>query len=458
MDATILVVDDEPGITTHLKRFLSRKGYDVNVASNAREARHEMGRSYPDVVLLDLRLPDANGAELMVELKEDYPNARFIVMTAYGSIRSAVDSTRLGAAEYLTKPFEPEELLVAIRNVLNDKLLEEEVQRLRTGGDSGCRSERISLYPSSRMQQTLASARIAAGHDGIVLLLGESGTGKDYIARWIHQRSSRAEKPYFTINCAALTRELAESELFGHEHGAFTGARGRKRGMLELAGGGTILLNEVGEMDLSLQSKLLTFLDTMSFIRVGGEHSVTIDTRIIAATNRELGAEVERKRFREDLYYRLNVTTVSLPPLRDRIEDIPHLVEELLRRFRREMRLRNEIVVTPRAMRGLSEYRWPGNVRELRNALERAVMSARDGVITEAHLALQSTSSEWSYSIRFPKNGESLHDVTNRTAKSLIMEALRRSKTKVHAARLLGISRDSLNYQMKQLGIGARHV
>lgn len=458
MDATLLVVDDEPGITMHLKRFLSRKGYDVNVASNAKEAQQEMRRSYPDVVLLDLRLPDANGAELMVDFKENYPDTRFIVMTAYGSIRSAVDSTRLGAAEYLTKPFEPEELLVAIRNVLNDKLLKEEVQRLRTDGEIGSQSERVSLYPSSSMQQTLSSARIAASHNGIVLLLGESGSGKDYIARWIHQHSSRADKPYFTINCAALTRELAESELFGHEHGAFTGAKGRKRGMLELAREGTILLNEIGEMDMILQSKLLTFLDTMSFLRVGGEHSVTIDTRIIAATNRNLQNEVALGRFREDLYYRLNVTRVFLPPLRERIEDIPKLVDELLQRFRREMRLDSEPKVTPKAMRVLREYHWPGNVRELRNSLERAVISAKDGVITENHLALSSAGAEWCYSVRFPKEGESLHDVTNMTAKNLILEALRRSKTKVHAAQLLGITRDSLNYQMKQLGIGAPHV
>jgi DNA-binding NtrC family response regulator len=454
MDATILVVDDEPNITTHLQRFLTRKGFEVAIAFNAKEARAEMNKRYPDVVLMDLRLPDANGAELMVSLKQDYPETRFIMMTAYGSIRSAVESTRLGAVDYLTKPFEPEELMLIIRNAVRTKLLKEEVERLRSNQrcDNG-KERRISEYPSSLTRQMFESADIAASHDGIVLLLGESGVGKDYLARWIHQHSRRAEGPYFTINCAAVTRELAESELFGHEHGAFTGAKGRKRGMLELADGGTILLNEIGEMDIQLQSKLLSFLDTMSFIRVGGEHGIEIDTRIIAATNRDLRREVGEKRFREDLYYRLNVTTIDLPPLRERVADVPQLVDNIVARFQKEMRLTKPVIVTPDAMHALCSYHWPGNIRELRNALERAVITTRDGVITEEHLGLTPVSGDWSFQVRFPKQGESLHDVTNQAAKGLIQEALRRSKSKVHAAKMLGITRDALNYQMKNLGI-----
>ncbi len=453
MHASVLVVDDEIGMTSYLKRFLTRRGYEVETAGNAAEARRAMERLYPDVVLMDLRLPDADGSDLMESLKRDYPETRFIVVTAYGSIKSAVESTRRGAVDYLTKPFEPEELLVTIQNAIRNQILSEEVRRLRSGRRDSEQEERLSIYPSEPMQRMFSLAEGAASHDGIVLLLGESGTGKDHLARWIHEHSVRSDKPYFAINCAAVSPELAESELFGHEHGAFTGTRGRKRGMLELAHGGTILLNEIGEMDLRLQSKLLSFLDTMSIMRVGGERSISINTRILAATNRDLAREVAANRFRKDLFYRLNVTAIELPPLRQRAEDIPSLIGEMLPRFTRNLRLTTPPELTPEAVAALKAYPWPGNIRELRNILERAILTSRGGAITETHLSFGYLQTDWSYQLRFPDGGRTLKDVTDEVARRLIQEALRRAKSKVQAARLLGISRDALNYQMKVLGL-----
>lgn len=450
--ASVLVVDDEVGMTAYLKRFLKRKGYNVDIAENAKAARAAMERLYPDVVLMDLRLPDADGSELMSELRQDYPDARFIVVTAYGSIKSAVESTRRGAVDYLTKPFEPEELLVAIQNAMSNQILSEELQRLRSNQQQTTgRGDRVFVYPSAAMQEVLTLAHQAASQEGIVLLLGESGSGKDYLARWIHDHSERRDKPYFAINCAAVSRELAENELFGHEHGAFTGSKGRKRGMLELANHGTILLNEIGEMDLVLQSKLLSFLDTMSFMRVGGESSIVIDTRIIAATNRDLQAEVEKGRFRKDLYYRLNVTAIDLPPLRERTDDIPNLVNEFLDRFARDMRLPGSPEITQEALATLKSYPWPGNIRELRNILERAIITSPDGTITHTHLSFADSTAEWSHQIKFPSGNQTLKDITEDATRSLIREALRRSKNKVQAAKLLGISRDALNYQIRIL-------
>jgi transcriptional regulator with PAS, ATPase and Fis domain len=305
------------------------------------------------------------------------------------------------------------------------------------------------------MQQLRKVVENAARQDGIVLLEGESGTGKDHLARCIHRWSQRAEGPFFAINCAALTRELAESELFGHEPGAFTGTRGRKRGLLELAEKGSLLLNEIGELDPAIQSKLLTFLDTKSFVRVGGEKSISIDARLFAATNRDLLREVQDRRFRQDLYYRLAVFPIRLPPLRQRRADIPLIVEELLDKLFDDLGLAQRPLVGPDAMRALEEYEWPGNIRELRNVLERAIMLGGGKRITERDLSLQDHRGQWSYTINFPQ-GRSLHDVTREVARRLVLEALRRTGGKKQdAARLLGISRHALAHQLKRLQIRA---
>ncbi|HMK37618.1 MAG TPA: sigma 54-interacting transcriptional regulator [Desulfomonilaceae bacterium] len=309
-------------------------------------------------------------------------------------------------------------------------------------------------YPSQAMKSALSKARYAAAADSIILLLGESGSGKDYLARWMHDHSRRAKGPFFAINCAAVPHELAESELFGHEAGAFTGARGRKRGLLELAEGGTLLLNEIGELSLPLQSKLLTFLDTRTFPRVGGEKSVRVNARLMAATHRDLHDEVAKGRFLQSLFYRLNVFSISVPPLRERIEDIPVLVKELMEKLAAEMQLMEIPQPDSSALDALSHYGWPGNVRELRNVLERALMLAHEGKIHLSLPQLSSLSEDWSCNVCFPEN-RSLHDLTGEITHLMCSEALRRSGgNKKKAARLLGISRDSLYRYMKSYGRG----
>ncbi|MCP4680448.1 MAG: sigma-54-dependent Fis family transcriptional regulator [Deltaproteobacteria bacterium] len=456
MLASILIVDDEPQLAMYLKRLLIRKGYDVATAKTAADARRKMEQIYPDVVLMDLRLPDADGGELISEFREDYPDTRFIVVTAHGSIKSAVESTRRGASNYLTKPFESEELLLAIRAAMKSKMLSEEVQLLRSRERTSVTPNGLvsgTQYQAESMRRVFELAERSASKDGIVLLLGESGTGKNYLARWIHRHSPRSDGPFFSINCAAVSRELAESELFGHEPGAFTGTRGRKRGMLELADKGTILLDEIGEMDLQLQSKLLSFLDTKSFMRVGGEREIKIDARILAATNRDLFQDVNQGRFRNDLYYRLNVMPIELPPLRRRVADIPILAKEMLSKLSKEMHGNTPFDISQMAVEALNNYNWPGNIRELRNVLERAAITSDTNTINEHDLGLSSTSADWSYEVSFPDHDVSLHQITQNVASALIKEALRRSKTKSAAAQLLGISRDALNYQMKTLSL-----
>lgn len=299
-------------------------------------------------------------------------------------------------------------------------------------------------YPSLSARLMLSKALLSARTDSLILLNGESGSGKDHVARFIHDNSPRANGPYFAINCAAVAQDLAESELFGHEHGAFTGAHRRKRGLLELAEGGTLLLNEIGELSLTLQAKLLTFLDNRAFTRVGGEKSVSVNARLIAATNRDLERAVAEGRFRRDLYYRLNVAPITVPPLRDRIEDLPLLVREIVEELAETVFHGRIPEIDPDAMQSMKRYSWPGNVRELRNVLERALMLSGGETISGSALGLKGPEPDWFYTVAFPE-GRSLHDITNDIRRSLVIEALRRTGgAKRNAAKLLGISHDSL--------------
>ncbi|MFC1835471.1 sigma 54-interacting transcriptional regulator, partial [Thermodesulfobacteriota bacterium] len=308
-------------------------------------------------------------------------------------------------------------------------------------------------YNSKAMRGMMAQATQIANTDGTILLLGESGSGKDYLARWIHDHSERASGPYFGLNCAALSPELAESELFGHEAGAFTGARGRKKGMLELAEGGTLLLNEIGELPLSLQSKLLTFLDTMSFIRVGGERPVTVEARLMAATHRDLAEEVREGRFLEPLYYRLNVFNLQVPSLRDRHEDIPLLLEEIMCELAEKMHILEIPVIDSSVLEGLAAYHWPGNVRELRNAVERALMLWDGGRFDLKLPSPPRTDENWTYDLPFPSYW-TLKEVTDEVTKSMAIEALRRTRgNKKEAASILGVSRDALYRYIRRFKI-----
>ncbi len=316
------------------------------------------------------------------------------------------------------------------------------------------------VYSSKAMKFTLSLANVAAQNDSTVLLLGESGSGKDYMAKHIHNCSARASGPYFSVNCASIAASLAESELFGHEKGAFTGAHGRKRGLLELAEGGTLLMNEIGELSLPLQAKLLTFLDTRKFTRVGGEKEITVNVRLIAATNRDLEKEVETGGFRKDLFYRINVMSIRVPPLRERRQDIPILVQEILSQLCQELHISSPPIIGSVAMEGLKKYDWPGNVRELRNVLERSLILSEGREVSLGNLELRrdaedtgKTDGDWSFATSFPDN-RSLNEITQDLKRSLVNEALRRSKgSRQGAARLLGISRYSLKHYMKALGM-----
>jgi DNA-binding NtrC family response regulator len=454
MTATILIVDDEVRLARSYKQLLEREGFHVTCVFSVAEAEEQMARDYPDIVLMDRKLPDGDGCELMARLRPLYPGTQFVMITAQGSIRSAVRATREGATDYLTKPFEISELLVAIHNALRERSLQDEVLQLRSLDHPSREDGGPPRYPSTAIRQALELARKASAQDGIVLLLGASGCGKDFMARWIHNHSRRAQGPFFSINCAALAPELAESELFGHEPGAFTGSRGRKRGLLELAAGGTLLLNEIGELSLALQSKLLTFLDTRSFVRVGGERSITIDARLVAATNRDLGSDVERGRFRGDLFYRLNVFPIDIPPLRERTDDLPILVCELLDKLGRELEIAGDARVSAEAMEAMQRYHWPGNIRELRNVLERALILAEGPLIEKQHLSFRDTNEHWRLTLRFDEKID-LHRVTKDVARQLVTEALRRGRNKSEAAAMLNLSRHALAHQIRALGIEA---
>jgi DNA-binding NtrC family response regulator len=461
MAGTVLIVDDEVQLVRHLEYLLKSEGYQVAGVHDGASARQAVESIFPDVVLVDLKLPDTDGTTLMTELLRRHPTVGFIIITAYGSIRSAVEATKRGARDYLTKPFEPDELLVAVRNVIRDRIREEEIAVLRKRGRVSQRpgvaqdrpTEDPAQYRSPVMQETLRQAEQAAASDSIVLLLGESGSGKDYLARLIHDRSRRANGPFFAVNCAAVAPELAESELFGHEPGAFTGARGRKRGLLELAEGGTLLLNEIGELSLPMQAKLLTFLDTRSFTRVGGEANIQVNARLIAATNRELERETHEGRFRSDLFYRLNVLSICIPPLRERIEDLPLLVRQVVSRLATELAFTEIPQPDNQTLDVLASYHWPGNVRELRNVLERGIMLSGSGRLDLSGLKTVGDRKDWSYTVTFP-GGKTIHDVTKEMKRSLVLEALRRANgSKQIAARMLGISRHAFAHQMKAAGL-----
>ena len=394
------------------------------------------------------------GAELMVELKRTYADTEFIIITAHASIRSAVETTRQGGLDYLVKPFDPEEMLVAVRNAMASRKLTDEVRHHRSKSMNPSARLNQFMQPGSSpaMRKALAMGRMAAKQQGVLLLTGESGTGKNYFARWVHAQSTRSGGPFLLLNCAALPRELAESELFGHEPGAFTGAKGRRRGMLELAHGGTLVLDEIGDLELSLQSKLLSVLDSMSFSRVGGEKSVVVDTRLIACTNQDLERSVKEGRFREDLFYRLNVFPIRVPPLRERRKDIPVLIRELVADLSTDMGATEPAAIERSALELLSKADWPGNIRELRNMLERALMLSEVKSIRLRDLPQSATDTDWRIEVPFP-DGNDLHAATARVAKELILEALRRGKTKQGAAKLLGISRHALAHQMKTLDL-----
>lgn len=440
----VLVVDDEASARNALSTLLRSEGYDVTVLSDGREALDRLAILEPEVVVTDLQMPRLDGLSLVQEGQLVAPHAVYLVMTAFGSIDTAIQAIKSGAEDYVTKPLDVDHLLLRLRRALEKARLRKEVAQLRL--QLGSRPQGGAIlgnHPS--VQRLLKVVAQVAPTRATVLIQGESGTGKELVAAALHFSSSRREQPFVRLNCAALHSELLESELFGHERGAFTGAVARRQGRLEQAHMGTLFLDEVGEIPAVVQVKLLRFLQERQLERVGGNETVNVDVRVVAATNRDLQAEVRAGRFREDLYYRLNVVQLVMPPLRARRTDIPLLAYHFLRRSA-EANGRGEVVgFTEGALQRLMVQPWPGNVRELENVVERAVVLAEGGQITENELMTAPRVPRSDLDLLVP--GISLADV-ERIVIERTLDAVEGSTSR--AAELLGISQRKIQYRLKR--------
>ncbi len=444
---TILLVEDEPDQRRVLAGILARSGYSVIEADGVDAALGELARWVPDVVLCDWRMPGRDGGELLAAVRNRGLDAGFVVMTAYGSIEHAVEAVRRGADDYLSKPFQRDALLLAVRRVLRTRRLEQENERLRREAAECDRfGELIGRAPA--MQRLYRTIDKVAGTDATVLVVGESGTGKELVARMLHRSSRRAAGPFVAVNCAAIPETLIESELFGHERGAFTGAHRRREGRFEEADGGTLFLDEIASMPVPLQATLLRVLQERAFTRLGGAGEVRCDVRVVAATNRDLVRLVAEGGFREDLYYRLNVVPVVLPPLRERREDVPMLARHLLERAAQRHGI-DVAPLPPAVLRRLMEYDWPGNVRELANVTERLVLLAEEGEVNADDLPqeVREPSGADGCPFRLPAGGIHWEDVE----RGLLEQALERSGgNRAAAARLLGLSYKTLLYRLEK--------
>jgi len=388
MKPAILIVDDERLLLRSLKKALSKEGYRVLTATNGREALNCFEKNFPDLILLDVKLPDIDGMQVLKKIKEMDSNSAIIVMTAFSGIKGAVEAIRLGAYDYIAKPFDIEALEFIIARCLESQKIVSEVNQIRSTKKERYSFDRI-ITDNPRMKQLIElSKRVAINSQSTVLILGESGTGKELFANAIHYSGPRSNNPVITVNCAALSEGVLESELFGHEKGAFTGAIKQKKGMFELADRGTLFLDEIGEISQKTQVKLLRFLEEKKFQRVGGTESIEVDVRIITATNKDLLEEIKEGRFREDLYYRLNVICISVPPLRERRDDIPLLVNHFINDYNKMLN-KNIRNYDDKALAVLLDYDWPGNIRELRNVIERTALLSNSELITTADIPLE---------------------------------------------------------------------
>jgi len=443
----VLVVDDEPAQRELVAGFLRKHGFDVVLAGGGREAVARFKQEPFDLVLTDQRMPDLSGLEVLEAVRSASPETAVVIITAYGTIETAVSAVKAGAADYLTKPLNLDDLLHRVHRLRERQRLVTENRELREALTERHRVEGI-IGDSGRMQEVLSLVRRVAPSDATVLIRGESGTGKELIARALHYASPRAAGPLVKVNCAALAESLLEAELFGHEKGAFTGAVASRKGRFEMADGGSIFLDEIGDLPPHLQVKLLRVLQEREFERVGSSRPIKVDVRLLAATHRDLEALVREGRFREDLYYRINVVTIMLPPLRERREDLPPLIEHFLRAFagKNGKSVRG---LTREAREALLRYDYPGNIRELENLIERAVVLTRDDVIGVEDLPL---------TLETPASGSGdkagLIAAVEGLERRMIREALAEADgTQTRAAELLGISERVLRYKLKKYGL-----
>ena len=465
MSASILVVDDEEAIVSSLSSILQDEGYEVSVAKSGAEALKTYMADPPDLMLLDIWMPDMDGLETLRRIKEIVPTAQVMVMSGHGSIETAVKAIKLGAYDYIEKPLSLENVTLRVKHALEQYRLEEENRSLRTKVQR--KFELVGQAPA--MQQLRQLIDTAGPTNSRVLVGGENGTGKELVARAIHVQSARADRPFVAVNCAAIPETLIESELFGHEKGSFSGATSMKRGQFEQADGGTLFLDEIGDMSLNTQAKVLRALQEQQFTRVGGTKLLKVDVRVLAASNKDLLKEIEKGTFREDLYYRLNVVPIVVPPLRERREDIPLLIRHFMKLHAEEQGLRVK-EVAPEAMNVFQQYEWPGNIRELRNLIERLMIMVPGNVIDAAQ-ATSSLQVKPPGAVPAPANStvqpavnplftqpyDSLRDARNAFEKEYIGRKLREHHWNIsRTAEDLKIERSHLHRKIKLLDVEMR--
>ena len=456
---SVLIIEDEEGVRTALQKRLRMSDCSAEAAATGDEGLARLGEASADLVLLDYRLPDANGLELLEQIRDRWPDTLVVMMTAYTNVDVAIQAIRLGAYDYVSKPFSLDEMMVVVDKALETKHLRTEVERLRTTQVKEFSFDHIVARSPKMIEIVGLLKNLAVSEARTILLQGESGTGKDLAAKVLHYNSPRAEHPFMNITCTALPETLLESELFGHEKGAFTDAHERKQGLFELAEGGTIFLDEIGDMPPPLQAKLLRFLEEKAFRRVGGTVDLVVDVRIVAATNKDLRRLVSDGVFREDLYYRLNIFPVTLPPLRERADDIPLLAEHFIRQYSDEFR--KEVTgIDPAALAVMQAYDWPGNVREMRNLIERAMLLSGGGrltldslpmeLMTPAVVTTDDQQDEAQPLVILGPQGVDIRQVE----RVLVQQAMDLAGgNQSRAAGLLRLSRDQLRYRLEKFGL-----
>jgi DNA-binding NtrC family response regulator len=454
--AEILYVEDDSVSGRLVQSIVEREGYRIRVVSSGQEFLKILAENKPDLVLLDLHLPDASGLDLLAKSRFRYPDVPAIMITASNVVSDVISALKGGAVDYVTKPVEHQRLVVSVANALKMLRQQQDLAKLRSELNETYRLEHI-IGNTPAMETVRELIRQAAPSDATVMILGESGTGKELVARALHYSSPRATKPFVDVNCAALTETLIESELFGHERGAFTSAISRRRGKFEQANGGSLFLDEIGDMPLSTQAKMLRVLQERTFQRVGGEEKISVNVRVICATNRDLEQAVQTGAFRNDLLYRVNLFVIDVPPLRERAADVAELARHFLAVAGRSGK-HTAHAISDSALAALCEHHWPGNVRELQNAVERALMICRDEEIQLAHLPPAVLRGKSAIAVPTENaaisQGRNLVEAVEAFERGLILEALEKSDwNKTQAARLLGVTRRILSYKVTTLGI-----